>query len=451
MVAAGMGAVFDCLTEVAADGSLRGELATAWEGSADARRWVFSLRKGVQFHDGSPFGAEDVIASLAVHRDPASPAWSIVAGIDGMRALTPHQVEITLAEGNADFPYLVSDYHLLIYPAGRVAEAMRDGIGTGLYRVHRFEPGKRLRATRVAEHWKDGQAGWFEALDFRVVGPGAERVQALQAGAIDAAAALPPAAVTTVMGAQGLVLKPARGNRFLGLAMRADAPPFDRIELRKALRHAIDRTALVRRALHGHGIAAADVPVAPGAPYHLALPVPEFDPDRARHHLRRAGHDRLRVALPVSDATFEGAVDMAWLMRDAARGAGIDLAVTERRGPVAGPSADAVLVPTESWGRATEDWILSAAFTPGAAFGTGWDGGPAFQRRLAEARASFDPALRQEIYHDLQRRVADQGSLVIPAFADHLQAVSKSIVTPERIGALWPMDDARFAERWWMA
>ena len=63
MIMLGHGTVFDCLTEVAADGSLRGELAESWEASADAKTWTFNLRKGVTFHNGKEFDADDAIVA----------------------------------------------------------------------------------------------------------------------------------------------------------------------------------------------------------------------------------------------------------------------------------------------------------------------------------------------------------------------------------------------------
>ena len=60
----GMGCVFDCITEVAADGSIKGELAESWETSPDAKVWTFKLRKGVTFHNGKDFDADDIIATI---------------------------------------------------------------------------------------------------------------------------------------------------------------------------------------------------------------------------------------------------------------------------------------------------------------------------------------------------------------------------------------------------
>ncbi|HHB80927.1 MAG TPA: twin-arginine translocation signal domain-containing protein, partial [Aliiroseovarius sp.] len=64
MIMMAHGTVFDWLTEVAADGTLQGELAESWEATPDAKTWTFNLRKGVTFHNGKAFGADDVIASL---------------------------------------------------------------------------------------------------------------------------------------------------------------------------------------------------------------------------------------------------------------------------------------------------------------------------------------------------------------------------------------------------
>ena len=94
-----MGGVFDCLTEVAADGSLTGELAESWEASPDAKVWTFNLRQGVEFHNGKSFGADDVIESLQMHvaEGAKSPAKPIISPITEMKKLTDHQVQFTLS------------------------------------------------------------------------------------------------------------------------------------------------------------------------------------------------------------------------------------------------------------------------------------------------------------------------------------------------------------------
>ena len=109
------GAVFDTLTQVAADGQLIGELAESWEATPDAKTWTFKLRKGVTFHNGKAFGADDVMESLNMHvaEGAKSAAKPIVSAITEMNKISDHELSLTLAAGNADFPFLLSDYHIL--------------------------------------------------------------------------------------------------------------------------------------------------------------------------------------------------------------------------------------------------------------------------------------------------------------------------------------------------
>jgi ABC-type transport system substrate-binding protein len=181
MRVAAVGVVFDTLTEVAADGILRGELASGWRGSADARTWVFELREGVRFHDGRPFTAADVIASFGLHRE------TLLADVLTTTATAPHRLEVTLALGDPDFPYRLTDARLIVYPAGDIAGAMVAGIGTGLYRVERFQPGRDLLARRVEGHYKDGHAGWFDEVELVALSSDEVRAEALRDHYVDVA------------------------------------------------------------------------------------------------------------------------------------------------------------------------------------------------------------------------------------------------------------------------
>lgn len=171
-----IGAVFDTLTEIAPDGALRPELATAWQGSADARRWVFDLRDGVMFHDGRAFAARDVVASL-LSRDLPTP-------VRHAEALGQNRILLELAQGNPHLPYLLADPALIIAPDGD--ESQR--IGTGLYQSHSFAEGRHFIGARVTQHYKDGQAGWASAVEVVVIPDADVRAEALRDGFVDVAA-----------------------------------------------------------------------------------------------------------------------------------------------------------------------------------------------------------------------------------------------------------------------
>lgn len=102
------------LTEITADNKLGPELAKSWEASADAATWTFELQEGVEFHDGKSFGAEDVVATLNYHRNPetGSAVASLLAPVEEITADGKNRVTIRLNSGNADLPYVMTDYHL---------------------------------------------------------------------------------------------------------------------------------------------------------------------------------------------------------------------------------------------------------------------------------------------------------------------------------------------------
>lgn len=173
------GTVFETLTEIAADGTLRDELATQWQGSTDARSWLLDLRKDVTFHNGQGFGPADVVASFDLHRD------GLLADVVQVLPVGPNRVRVELIEGDPDFPYRLSDPQLVIYPSEDMEHAMNEGIGSGLYRVHKFQAGRQLLAHRVETHYKDGLAGWFDEVELVALSSDAVRAEALRDHYVD--------------------------------------------------------------------------------------------------------------------------------------------------------------------------------------------------------------------------------------------------------------------------
>ncbi len=427
MAAAGQGAVFDNLTEVAADGSLRGELATGWHASQDAKTWIFDLRSGVQFHDGTYFDAASVIESIRLHIDagPSRAGWHLVSNIDTIKANSPTQVQFTLHAGNADFPYLLSDRHLIVYPAGKIAESMRLGIGTGLYRVAKFDAGQRFVGWRVSGHYKDGSAGWFDQIEFLAADDASQGLALLQTGRVDAAAQVNPAETETVLADSKLRLSSVPGNQHIAL----DTSTLPNDDVRLALKSAIDREDVLLSGLYGYGHVGNDSPLGPFNQHFQPANGAGYDPEKALFLLNKAGYNGFGLNLELANgvpSTVGPAVWSSLLASGFAKSFG--------------PTIKANL-----WsGRPTEDWMLSANSELGG-------NSAEFEALRAEALSELDPARRAELYADLQTRMKASGPIVVPAFANFLHAISKRVAEPLTQGNLWPMDNARFAERWWQS
>ena len=123
----------NCLVEVDYESNPIPELAQSWESSPDAATWRFKLRRGVEFHNQKTLEAKDVVFSINHHRgkDSKSAAKGIVDPIQNIETDGKYTVIFTLKEGNADFPFIMSDPHLTIVPAGTQGTDWEKGIGTG--------------------------------------------------------------------------------------------------------------------------------------------------------------------------------------------------------------------------------------------------------------------------------------------------------------------------------
>jgi peptide/nickel transport system substrate-binding protein len=105
-------------------------------------------------------------------------------------------------------------------------------------------------------------------------------------------------------------------------------------------------------------------------------------------------------------------------------------------------------------GRATEDWMFATAYEAGVPWNDSqWDGDDSarFQELLLSARAELDSDKRKMQYFEMQEILRDEGGVLIPMFANYVQAVNNRISSPEVVGNLWQMDNARMSERWSVA
>ena len=208
------------LTEIGSDGQLRPELAESYE-SSDAKTWVFNLRKGVEFHNGKTLTAEDVIATFDYHRneDSKSAAKGLLTAVTSIKADGPNRVIMELNAPNAGFPYIVSDYHLLIKPSKDGKIDSQSGIGTGGYVLQNFEPGVRATFKRNANYWKDGTAHFDEVEMISLIDTAA-RQNAVMNGDVDAIDRVDPKTVSLLARVPTLGILEIAGTLHYTMPMR---------------------------------------------------------------------------------------------------------------------------------------------------------------------------------------------------------------------------------------
>lgn len=445
------------LTEVGPNGKLRGELAESYE-STDATTWIFNLRKDVTFHNGKTLTADDVMASFNHHRgeESKSAVKSLVDPIISMVSDGPNRVIMTLATADAGFPFIVSDYHLVILPSvdGKV-DALA-GVGTGGYSIGAFDPGVRASLKRNPSYWKE-DAAHVDAVEILSLLDTTARQNAIMNGDVHVIDKVDPKTVSLLSRVPTLDILEVAGTLHYAMPMRIDTPPFDNRDLRLALKYAVKRQELVDKILLGHGEIGNDHPISSSMQFHASnLPQREFDPEKAMEHYKTSGHSGT-IKLSTSDAAFAGAVDAALLIAASAKEVGIDIEVV--REPSDGYWSNVWNKKpwcTTFWGgRATEDWMYQSAYVKDSKWNeTVWRDTPdanRFNELVVAARAELDDDKRREMYAETQRLIRDDGGTIVPMFANHIAAVSKEIGRSETIAGNWQLDGNKSIERWWFS
>jgi len=201
--------------------------------------------------------------------------------------------------------------------------------------------------------------------------------------------------------------------------------PYNDVNVRRAIKHAVNRQELVDKVLLGHGAIGNDHPIGPANQYYAAdLAQTPYDPDRAKYYLRQAGLSSLDLQLSVSEAAFTGATDSGQLLQNSARDANINIFLAQE--PSDGYWSNVWL--KKPWcacywsGRATEDWMFSTAYESGVPWNdTGWEDAR-FQQLLKLGRKELDSNRRREIYFEMQKICSEDGATLIPMYQNYVDA-----------------------------
>lgn len=419
----------ETLVWLAPDGSPIPVLAEEWTASADAKTWTFKIRKNVQFHDGKTLTPDDVVATIERHSDESakSGALGVLKGIQTVRS-DGDSVVITLSEANADMPFLMNDYHLVIQPNGG-KDNPEAAIGTGPYKLAGSEPGVRYNATRFENYWGRETAGFAEQVEIIVINDATARIAAMQSGQVHMINRIEPKTVALLKNMKKVMIKNVSGRGFYPFNMFCDTAPFDNKDLRLALKYAMDRQTMIDRILMGYGSVGNDTPINKAYPLFEQIEQRTFDPEKAAFHFKKSGHTG-GIVLRTSEVAFPGAVDAAVLYQESAKEAGISIDV--KREPGDGYWSNVWNVQpfcTSYWGgRPTQDQMYSTGYISSADWNDTRFKNDAFDKLVVAARAELDEAKRRAMYRDLSEMMRDEGGVIAPMFNDFIDGVSENIL-----------------------
>jgi peptide/nickel transport system substrate-binding protein len=443
------------LTMITPENGLGPDLATSWEATPDAAEWTFTLNENATFHSGRKCTAKDVVASFNHHRgeDSTSAAKALLTDVTDVRADGDYTVVFTLSRGNADLPWLMTDYHFAICPANDDGTIdWKSGDGTGPYKIDSGEFGIQWELSRH-EGWH-GEGAWFDKVNMIVLNDPNARQTALVTGDVDCVSLIELKTMALLQRNPDIKVDNIPSGGAITMPMHVDTAPYDDVRVRTALKLAIDRNEIIEKISFGAATIGNDFHLSPVQPYWPDdIPQREYDPDQAKSLLKDAGMEGLKVNISVAESVYTGAVDMCVLYAEQAKAAGININVV--REPSDGYYSDVWLkkpFSAVSWGaRPTPDVMFTLAYKDDAAWNeTRWKN-PRFNELLLQAKAELDDTLRAEMYREMCLLMRDDGGTLLPFFNNWVYARGKGVERGENVAASWACDGARAASRWWFS
>lgn len=441
------------LTEVTPDNKIGPDSAESWEASPDAKTWHFKLIKGQEFHNGKTLTADDVVASINHHLRPdsTSGARGLLGDVESVKADGKDVVVITMKVGTADLPTIVADYHLPIMPADESGKVnATSGIGAGPYKLVSFQPGVQASFVRNDNYHRET---YFDEIQLLGINDVTARMNSLVSGMVDAIDRPDPKVIDMLKGAPDIVIDNVPSGTQVTIDMNCAVAPFDNPDFRLALKYAMDRRQVLEKMAFGYATLGNDHPIASNILYYADLEQREYDPDKAKFHLKKAGLENLALSLSMSDAVYEGGVDIGNIYAQSAQVAGIKIDVVNepfdsywsnvwRKKPFTGGNYGQ---------RMTPDMVFSTFYRKGAEWDVyHWDN-QRFQELLMLAKAELDEKKRAEMYREMQILTRDDGGVIVPFFQSFITARNQRVQHHEHVSSEWQLDGGRAYHRWWFA
>ena len=303
--------IFETLVTKDARSRLKPALAESWR-AVDDLTWEFKLRRGVKFHDGSEFTAQDVVFSLdRVPNVPNSPSSFAAYSkqITEKIVVDPYTIRFKTA---TPYPLMATDMSTIFMLSARAAKGAatedfnsgKAAIGTGPFKFVRYAKGDRIELTRNETYW--GARPAWEKATLRIISADPTRVAALLAGDVRAIENVPTADLARIAKSNDLTLYRTVSHRLMYLHLDSDRErspfvtdkagkpleknPLKDVRVRRAISKAINRQALVERVMDGAAVSTGQLMPEGLFGYSGAIKPEAYDVEGARKLLAEAGY-----------------------------------------------------------------------------------------------------------------------------------------------------------------
>jgi peptide/nickel transport system substrate-binding protein len=271
-------------------GGIQPLLAESFE-QPDALTYVYKLKDGITFQDGTPVTIDDVVASIARVRDPdvAGPlAWMYDNPKATVERTDDHTITIKLETASSLFKFVPATTAGHVIPAAAIEkyglDLLRNPIGTGPYKFVKWDAGSEIDLEKNSSYWWEEGMPYYDKITFKIVPEGTTRVTGLKNGDVNMMTNVPPDQIDIVKGFADVEWHEVVGYTINYIAMRCDKPPLDDVKVRQAIVYATPLEDIMTNIVKSEGILSHNTSVPPDMPGSASAelqPIP-YDLDKAK-------------------------------------------------------------------------------------------------------------------------------------------------------------------------
>lgn len=424
--------VYNGLTWVDRDLRAQPVLAKSWHAADDLMTWTFELRKGIKFHHGKAFTAEDVVYTFEriLDESTGSPLRSVIHYLDQVQKVDDYTVAFHLSSPNADLPTNVGAVQARIVPHDRTPDEIKsDPVGTGPFLLEEYVPGDHTTLVRNEEYWEEGLP-YLDEVRHLYMPEEATQIAALRGGRVHLMWQIGFENLPAVEADPNAEILQVPGGTYQDIVMRVIDEPYTDNRVRKALKLCVDRSAMQEIVLRGLGELGNDHPIPPINPYYAEeLPVRAQDIEQAKTLLAEAGYEAgLDLTLHTSDVR-PGLVDQAVAFKEMARPAGVRVEIKRVPAEVYW-SEYWMKVPLcmSNWNpRPTADETLTTAYHSEAKWNETFFESEELDQIIEMARGETDESKRMDLYRRAQKLIRNRDGAIISYFKPIVQAKHRRV------------------------
>jgi peptide/nickel transport system substrate-binding protein len=278
--------IYETLVRLDSDLQMVPGLAESWEPDDSGRIWTFHLRKGIKFHDGTPFNADAVVYSYG-ERGYVTKVKTLQ--LEKVEPIDEYTVRFTCVKPIPLPTYLTHIAWPVVSPSSIDAQGnFIQPIGTGPFKLEKQLKGQSIMLVRNDDYW--GEKSKLEQVVFKIIPDASTRIMALSSGDIDMSIKVPEAEIKTLENDPNINIQRKLTTFTDFLQFNCARPPFDDVKVRKAVAYAIDSESIVKNVLDNVGVAARGRAYSPVMMYSAKnLPLYTADSNKARELLAAAG------------------------------------------------------------------------------------------------------------------------------------------------------------------